>query len=105
MKYSVEYLPDKKIVDIKTKGRINFHIAETYSKEAIRLAREKGCTKFLIEHNAFSFSLEKQNEVLHLFIPEKFSWGIFWIGEIVTAFTIVLIFRRLMVSAVRRVGI
>ena len=50
MKYTVDYIADKKIVDIKMKGRLNFQIAEEYSKEAIKLARQNDCTKFLIDH-------------------------------------------------------
>jgi len=50
MNYTVDYLPDKKIVDIKMKGRLNFQIAEQFSKEAVKLARHNDCTKFLIDH-------------------------------------------------------
>lgn len=50
MGYLVEYLPDKKIVGIKMKGRINFQTAEKYSKEALKLARQNECSKFLIDH-------------------------------------------------------
>ncbi|MBN1302655.1 MAG: hypothetical protein JW995_15660 [Melioribacteraceae bacterium] len=32
------------------KGRLNFKIAEQYSKEAIKLAHKNECTKFLINH-------------------------------------------------------
>jgi len=50
MKYTVDYLEDKKIVDIKINGRLNFQIAEEYSKEALKLAHEHECTKFLFDH-------------------------------------------------------
>lgn len=50
MNYSVDYLSDKKIVGIKNKGRLNFQIAEKYSKEAVKLAHQNECTKFLIDH-------------------------------------------------------
>lgn len=50
MKYTVDYLEDKKIVDIKMSGRLNFQIAEKYSREALKLARERECTKFLFDH-------------------------------------------------------
>ena len=50
MKYMVEYLPDKKIVRVKMKGRLNFQIAEEYSTNAVKLARQSDCTKFLIDH-------------------------------------------------------
>jgi hypothetical protein len=47
MEYTIDYLPNKKIVDVKVKGRLNFQIAEQYSKEALKLARENNCIKFL----------------------------------------------------------
>jgi hypothetical protein len=50
MEYRVDYLPDKKIIGIKMKGRLNFQIAEKYSEEAVKLARENDCKKFLIDH-------------------------------------------------------
>ncbi len=50
MKYSVDYLQDKNIVIIKMKERLNFQIAEQYSKEAIKVAHQNDCTKFLFDH-------------------------------------------------------
>ena len=50
MKYTIEYLTDKKIVALKMKGRLNFQSAEQYSKEAIKLAHQHYCTKFLFDH-------------------------------------------------------
>ena len=50
MNYTVDYLPDKKLVSIKIKGRLNFHIVGEYSKEALKLARENDCTSFLLDH-------------------------------------------------------
>ena len=50
MKYSVDYLTDKKMVCVKAKGRLNFQIAEKYSREAVKLARQNDSTKFLIDH-------------------------------------------------------
>ena len=50
MEYTVDYLPDKKIVGVKMKGRLNFQIAEQFSREAVKLARKNDCTKFLIDH-------------------------------------------------------
>ncbi len=34
MEYTVEYLEDKKIVQVKVKGRVNYQLAEQYSREA-----------------------------------------------------------------------
>jgi hypothetical protein len=50
MEYTVDYLPDKKIVSVKMTGRLNFQIAEKYSKDAIKLAHEYKCTRFLFDH-------------------------------------------------------
>jgi hypothetical protein len=54
MKYTVDYLPDKNIVGIKLKGRLNYQIVEEYSKEAIKLARKNNCNKFIIDHRETS---------------------------------------------------
>lgn len=51
MKYTVDYLSDNKIVSVKMKGRLNFQIAEQYSREAVKLARQNDCTKFLFDHS------------------------------------------------------
>ena len=50
MDYTIDYLTDKKIVSVKMTGRLNFQIAEQYSTEAVKLARQNNCTKFLIDH-------------------------------------------------------
>jgi hypothetical protein len=52
MDYSVDYLPDKNIVSVKMKGRLNFHIAEQYSKDAVKLAHQYKCTRFIFDHTA-----------------------------------------------------
>jgi len=49
MEYTIDYLPDKEIVDVKVKGRLNFQTAEQYSKEALKLARENNCMKFIFD--------------------------------------------------------
>jgi hypothetical protein len=54
MEYKLEYLEDKKIVQVKVKGRVNFQIAQQYSKEAIKLAHEYNCKKYLINHSKTS---------------------------------------------------
>ncbi len=51
MEYTVEYLPDKKIVSVRISERLNFQIAENYSKDAIKLARRNECNKFIIDHS------------------------------------------------------
>jgi hypothetical protein len=50
MEYSVDYLDDKNIVCVKMTGRLNFHIAEQYSKDAIKLAHQYKCNRFLFDH-------------------------------------------------------
>jgi hypothetical protein len=54
MEYTVEYLEDKKIVQVKVKGRVNFQIAERYSIEARKLAHGYNCKKYLINHSKTS---------------------------------------------------
>ena len=58
MEYTVHYLPDKKIVVVKLKGRLNFQIVERYSKEAVKLARQNDCTKFLFDHTKTTMKTE-----------------------------------------------
>ncbi|HET55157.1 MAG TPA: hypothetical protein ENN33_08055 [Ignavibacteria bacterium] len=50
MEYNIEYLPEKGIVFIKMKGRLNFQIVEQFSKEAIKIARQNQSSKFIIDH-------------------------------------------------------
>jgi hypothetical protein len=50
MGYLINYLPEERIVKIIIQGRLNFTTARKYSKEAIKLARKKNCSKFLIDH-------------------------------------------------------
>ncbi|MFZ1292505.1 MAG: hypothetical protein WAR79_20615 [Melioribacteraceae bacterium] len=51
MKYTIDFLEEKKIIGIKTKGRLNFQIVEEYSKEAVKLARKNNCNKFIFDHS------------------------------------------------------
>ena len=50
MSYKINYLTGKKIVKVNIKGRLNFGIVQQYSLEAIKLAHENNCNKFLINH-------------------------------------------------------
>jgi hypothetical protein len=50
MEYLIDYLSDKNIVSVKIKGRLNFQLADQYSKEALKLARKNNCSRFLIDH-------------------------------------------------------
>ena len=61
MEYTVEYFPDKEIVGVKMKGRLNFRTAEQFSTEAIKLARQNDCTKFLIDHTETSMPKQAGN--------------------------------------------
>jgi hypothetical protein len=50
MEYVIGYDPDKKFINIKVKGKLNFQMAEQYSVEAVKLAHTKNFHKFLIDH-------------------------------------------------------
>jgi len=50
MSYTINYLKDKKIVQVEIQGKVNFRIAKQYSIEAIKIAHEYNCKKFLINH-------------------------------------------------------
>ncbi|MFH1196067.1 MAG: hypothetical protein V1720_10155 [bacterium] len=56
MEYVIDYLPDKGYVAVKNVGRLNFQKAEKYSKDAIKLARQNDCSKFLFDHRATKIS-------------------------------------------------
>jgi hypothetical protein len=51
MGYIVNYLADKGIMKIKVSGKLNFAMAEKYSKELLKEAKENNCRKFLIDHS------------------------------------------------------
>lgn len=51
MGYSVEYLADKNIICIKVQGKLNFQMAERYSKEALKEARQNDCSKYILDHS------------------------------------------------------
>jgi len=61
MTYTIDYLEDKTIIHIKVKGRVNFQIAEKYSKEAVKIARDKDCSKFIVDHKETSINANKTN--------------------------------------------
>ena len=50
MEYTLDYLEDIKTVQVVVSGRVNFKLAQQYSMEAIKLAREYNCKKYLINH-------------------------------------------------------
>jgi hypothetical protein len=50
MGYVIDYRKDKKFVYIKFAGILNFKLAEKYSVEALKLAHQNNCHKFLIDH-------------------------------------------------------
>ncbi|MFZ2325258.1 MAG: hypothetical protein WAV89_16365 [Ignavibacteriaceae bacterium] len=54
MSYTINYLNDKKIVQVEVNGRVNFKTAKLYSTEAIKLAHEYNCKKFLFNHTKTS---------------------------------------------------
>jgi agmatine/peptidylarginine deiminase len=51
MSYKIDYLKDKKIIQVEIQKRVNFKMVQQYSTEAIKLARENNCKKFLINHS------------------------------------------------------
>ena len=51
MSYKIDYLKDKKIVQVVVQGRVNFKIVRQYSIDAIKLSRGNNCKKFLINHS------------------------------------------------------
>ena len=52
MSYELNYMDDKNIVTITIEGRLNFGIVQQYSKEALKLAHENNCAKYLFDHTA-----------------------------------------------------
>jgi hypothetical protein len=59
--YSIEYLAQEKIICISVIGKMDFHIAEKYSKRALTFALKKNCNKFIFDHRftLFPGSLSK----------------------------------------------
>lgn len=50
MSYTINYLEDKNIVQVKIQYRVSYKVAQKYSSDAIRLAHEYDCNNFLIDH-------------------------------------------------------
>jgi hypothetical protein len=50
MVYAVDYNRDGNFTNIKVKGKLNFKQAEKYSIEALKLAHQNNCHKFLFNH-------------------------------------------------------
>jgi hypothetical protein len=50
MGYVLDYRSDKDFVNIIIKGRLDFKLARQYSVEALKLAHQNNCHKFLINH-------------------------------------------------------
>ncbi len=50
MEYIIDYNAGGKFINIKLKGKLSFKLAEQYSVEAIKIAHENKCSKFLIDH-------------------------------------------------------
>ena len=72
MSYKLKYLDDKNIVSITFEGRLNFGIVQQYSKEALKLAHENNCTKYLFDHTATlsetaEFKLHTEGDTLEKF--------------------------------------
>ena len=50
MSYNLIYLDDSSIVKVAVTGRLNFGMVQQYLKEALKLAHENNCTKYLLDH-------------------------------------------------------
>jgi hypothetical protein len=50
MSYNLIYLDDSNIVRVAVTGRLNFGMVQQYLKEALKLAHENNCTKYLLDH-------------------------------------------------------
>ncbi len=46
----MNYMEEKKIVQVTIQGRVNFGLAQQYSIEALKLAHEYNCKKYLFDH-------------------------------------------------------
>lgn len=73
MDYEVKYLQDHEVVAVKLKGRLNFHKAENFSKEAVKLARQKYCSKFIVDHSETIIKDESTN--IHVSAGELQQFG------------------------------
>jgi len=51
MSYTINYLEDKKIVQVKIQGRVNFRVVQHYSIDAVKLAHDYNCKNYLIDHS------------------------------------------------------
>lgn len=61
MKYKIDFLPEKQVVEVTISGRLNFQVVEEYSKEAVKLGRKNECSKFLINHREITLRKEMIN--------------------------------------------
>lgn len=50
MGYKLSFHEGRNIVHVIIRGRVNFGTVQQYSTEAIKLAHENNCTKFLFDH-------------------------------------------------------
>jgi hypothetical protein len=51
MSYTINYLEDKNIVQVKIQGKVNFRIVQHYSIDAVKLAHDNNCNNFLFDHS------------------------------------------------------
>ena len=61
MKYKIDLVNSKKIIEITISGRLNFQVVEEYSKEAVKLGRKNDCNRFLINHREITLRKEMIN--------------------------------------------
>ena len=50
MEYFIDYNVEKDFINIKVKGKLTFQMAAKYSIEAIKLAHQYKCHRYLIDH-------------------------------------------------------
>jgi hypothetical protein len=63
LQYSIEYISDEDIIDVKLTGRINYQVIEQSLTEAVKSARQNSCSKFIIDHR--STEIENNGYRLH----------------------------------------
>ena len=72
MSYNLIYLDDSNIVKVAVTGRLNFGMVQQYLKEALKLAHENNCTKYLLDHTGTlsesdTFKLHTDGDTLEQF--------------------------------------
>ena len=72
MSYTINYLEDKKIVQVKIQGRVNFGIVQEYSIDTVKVGHDYNCKNYLIDHSnttreAGVYKIHTDGDALHRF--------------------------------------